>query len=77
MQYWEPAKYVARLRRLKTDSNPLLFSIDMEAGHAGASGWRQKKRDTAAMYAFFLACLEGPVTGQFNTPPTYNTKQTP
>lgn len=60
VQYWEPAKYVARLRRLKTDRNPLLLSVDMEAGHVGASGWRHRKRDTAAMFAFFLACLEPP-----------------
>ena len=38
VMYWEPAKYVAKLRRLKSDSNPLLFKINMGAGHGGASG---------------------------------------
>ena len=36
--YWEPAKYVARLRTLKTDANPLLLKINLEVGHGGASG---------------------------------------
>jgi oligopeptidase B len=38
VQYFEPAKWVARLRRLKTDENPLLFRVNMEAGHGGKSG---------------------------------------
>ena len=36
--YWEPAKYVARLRALKTDRNPLLFKVNMAAGHGGSLG---------------------------------------
>ena len=38
VMYWEPAKYVAKLRTLKTDTNPLLLKINMAAGHGGASG---------------------------------------
>ena len=38
VQYYEPAKYVARLRATKTDRNPLLFRVNMEAGHGGKSG---------------------------------------
>jgi len=36
--YWEPAKYVAKLRTLKTDAGPLLFKVNLEVGHGGASG---------------------------------------
>lgn len=53
--YWEPAKYVARLRELKTDKNPLLFKISLEpSGHGGASGRYDRLRDTAFDYAFML-----------------------
>ena len=54
VQYFEPAKWVARLRATKTDSNPLLFKVDMEAGHGGASGRLESLRETAEEYAFFL-----------------------
>ena len=55
VMYWEPAKYVARLRRLKTDSNPLLLKIKMDpAGHGGASGRYDKLKDTAFEYAWML-----------------------
>jgi oligopeptidase B len=55
VMYWEPAKYVARLRTLKTDSNPLLLKIKMEpAGHGGASGRYDRLRDTAFEYAWML-----------------------
>jgi oligopeptidase B len=55
VMYWEPAKYVARLRAMKTDSNPLVFKINMEpAGHGGASGRYTKLRETAFDYAFIL-----------------------
>lgn len=55
VMYWEPAKYVARLRTLKTDSNPLLLKIKMEpAGHGGASGRYDRLRDTAFEYAWLL-----------------------
>ncbi len=52
--YWEPAKWVARLRRMKTDSNPLLLKIDMSSGHGGASGRFAYLRDTAFEFAFLL-----------------------
>jgi oligopeptidase B len=55
VMYWEPAKYVAKLRALKTDSNPLLFHINMEpAGHGGRSGRYNRLRETALEYAFLL-----------------------
>ncbi len=54
VQYWEPAKWVAKLRTLKTDSNPLLFRTSMEAGHGGKSGRFQRFREIAEEYAFIL-----------------------
>jgi len=54
VQYFEPAKYVARLRARKTDSNPLIFHINMEAGHSGKSGRFERLEETAREYAFFL-----------------------
>jgi oligopeptidase B len=54
VQYYEPAKYVARLRATKTDSNPLLFRVEMEAGHGGKSGRFQRYRSIAEYYAFML-----------------------
>lgn len=58
VQYWEPAKWVARLREMKTDDNLLLMDCDMEAGHGGASGRFKRFKNTALQYAFFLD-LEG------------------
>ena len=55
--YWEPAKYVARLRATKTDANPLLLKTNMGAGHFGASGRFDALRETAEIYAFILATL--------------------
>ena len=52
--YWEPAKWVARLRKLKTDANPVLFKINMDAGHAGASGRFSRLEEIAYNYAFAL-----------------------
>lgn len=58
VQYWEPAKWVARLRELKTDDNKLLFHINMDAGHGGASGRFEALKEVAEEYAFLLD-LEG------------------
>jgi oligopeptidase B len=55
VQYWEPAKWVAKLRELKTDDNLLLLKTDMQAGHSGKTGRFQSLEDTALYYAFFLA----------------------
>jgi oligopeptidase B len=54
VMYWEPAKYVARLRTLKTDTHPLVFRINMGAGHGGASGRYDFLREVAFKYAFVL-----------------------
>jgi oligopeptidase B len=58
VQYFEPAKWVARLRALKTDDHPLLLRTNMEAGHGGASGRYQWLRDEAFQYAFLIDQLE-------------------
>ncbi|MDE0367395.1 MAG: S9 family peptidase [Gammaproteobacteria bacterium] len=55
--YWEPAKYVAKLRTLKTDSNPLLLKTNMGAGHGGKSGRFDALREVAEEYAFLLTAL--------------------
>jgi oligopeptidase B len=54
VQYYEPAKYVARLRATKTDRNPLLFHVTMEAGHSGKSGRFERLAEAAREFAFFL-----------------------
>jgi oligopeptidase B len=53
--YWEPAKYVARLRTLKTDSNPLLLKVNMGAGHGGASGRYDRLKEQAFEYAWLMS----------------------
>ena len=57
VMYWEPAKYVARLRTLKQDQNPLLLYTNMAAGHGGASGRYDYLREIAFDYAFILRTL--------------------
>ncbi|MGY3794600.1 S9 family peptidase [Aquimarina sp. 433] len=58
VQYWEPAKWIAKLRELKTDNNLLIMDCDMETGHGGASGRFERYKRTALNYAFMLD-LEG------------------
>jgi len=54
VQYWEPAKWVAKLRELKTDDNLLIMDCNMESGHGGASGRFERYKRTALSYAFLL-----------------------
>jgi oligopeptidase B len=58
VMYWEPAKYVARLRTLKTDDQPLLLDINLAGGHGGSSGRYDRLRERARDYAFLLWCWE-------------------
>jgi oligopeptidase B len=55
--YWEPAKWVAKLRVSKTDANPLYLKTHMDAGHGGASGRFDRLKETALGYAFALSCV--------------------
>jgi oligopeptidase B len=55
VMYWEPAKWVAKMRALKTDRHPLIFKINMGAGHGGSSGRYDALRETAFNYAFILS----------------------
>ena len=54
VQYWEPAKWVAKLRDLKTDKNLLVFHTDMETGHSGASGRYDSLKETARDFSFLI-----------------------
>jgi len=54
VQYWEPAKWVAKLREMKTDQNPLIMHCEMGAGHGGKSGRFERYKNTALEYAFLL-----------------------
>jgi oligopeptidase B len=54
VQYWEPAKWVAKLRDYKTDNNLLLFKTNMDAGHGGSSGRFQRYKEVALEYAFMF-----------------------
>ncbi len=57
VMYWEPSKYVAKLRALKTDKNPLVFFINMHGGHGGSSGRYDRVRESDRRYAFMLTQL--------------------
>jgi len=57
VMYWEPAKYVAKLRTLKQDNHPLLLKTNMAAGHGGASGRYDRFKEVAFNYAFILSQL--------------------
>jgi oligopeptidase B len=66
VMYWEPAKYVARLRTLKTDTNPLLLVTNMGAGHGGASGRYDRLREIALDYAFLLTTFRVAAAEEFH-----------
>jgi oligopeptidase B len=57
VSYWEPAKWVAKLRNMKTDQNLLLLRTNMGSGHFGASGRYEYLKETAIEYAFLLDVL--------------------
>jgi oligopeptidase B len=57
VMYWEPSKYVAKLRAVKTDKNPLVFFINMHGGHGGSSGRYDRIRESDRRYAFMLTQL--------------------
>jgi protease II len=57
VSYWEPAKWVAKLRATKTDTNPLFFKINMAGGHGGSSGRYDRLHESAFRYAFMLDAL--------------------
>ena len=59
VQYYEPVKWVARLRDLKTDNNPVLLHINMEAGHGGQSGRFERLREVARAYGFMIGVAQG------------------
>ncbi|MGB0714819.1 MAG: S9 family peptidase [Phycisphaerae bacterium] len=58
VQYWEPAKWVAKLRAMKTDDNQLLLKTNMDAGHGGASGRYKRYEETAFRFAFLINLAE-------------------
>jgi oligopeptidase B len=57
VQYWEPAKWTAKLRELKTDNNLLLLHTNMDAGHGGKSGRFERLKEIAMEYAFMFSLL--------------------
>jgi oligopeptidase B len=59
VQYWEPAKWVARLRDTKTDDHRLILKTEMEAGHGGTSGRFRRLEETALEWAFYLDLVTG------------------
>ena len=60
MTYWEPAKWVAKLRATKTDDNLLVMRMNMGAGHGGKSGRYESLHETAEQYAFLLMVFGHP-----------------
>ena len=54
VQYWEPAKWMAKLRDVKTDDNLLVMQCNLEAGHGGASGRFERIKEVALEYAFMF-----------------------
>jgi oligopeptidase B len=52
--YWEPVKWIARLRRLRTNDNLIAFRTNLDAGHAGAAGRFDRLREVALAYAFAI-----------------------
>jgi oligopeptidase B len=68
VMYWEPAKYVSKLRTLKTDSNPLIFYTNMHGGHGGSSGRYDRIHEVAFNWAFLLTQLGVPEPEEAHKP---------
>ena len=64
VQYWEPAKWVAKLRELKTDDNLLLLCTDMDSGHGGKSGRFKSYEGAALEYAFLIGLAQETLPGR-------------
>ena len=77
VMYWEPAKWVAKLRAMKTDRNPLYFKVNMAGGHGGSSGRYQRLRETAFRYAFMLDAVGLARSSPISSPPTGKGGQPP
>ena len=60
MNYWEPAKWVAKLQAMNEAANPILLKVNMEAGHGGRSGRYEALRDEAFRYAFIVDIVRTP-----------------
>ena len=58
VQYWEPAKWVAKIRAMRTNNKPFIFECSMDAGHGGASGRTNSRLEVAKLYAFILSIEE-------------------
>jgi len=56
--YWEPAKWTAKMRAMKTDDNPIVMKINMGAGHGGKTGRFEQIRETAEEFAFVLKAFD-------------------
>jgi len=63
VQYWEPAKWVAKLREMRTDDNLLLLCTDMDSGHGGKSGRFKSYEGVALEFAFLIALAQGTLPG--------------